>query len=211
MGNYFLCGKFFPSKKKICNIHNHFLARFGTNHLTISSLTNIHFNNVREKCLRHMLRFVSLWFFEWQVFGFLATASTTTSTTTATTVTVPSQCSSGYVSINDMTRLTIAAGGTMCDSSPPFFSVMNWFRFSGLGGTMITTSSPGPNQCGTLYTGWYPGLMPTQGATVVGTVCFGSVAISCQYIQTIVVTNCTSFYLYGLVIPPVCNARYCTV
>ena len=159
----------------------------------------------------YWLRFVSFQSFEWQVFVFLATATTSMTTVTTTTVTLPSQCSAGYVTLSDMTRLTIAAGGSVCDSSAPFYSVMNWFRFNGLGGTMITTSSPGPNQCGTAYTGWYPGVMPTQAATVVGTVCFGTAAISCQFIQTIAITNCSAFYLYGLVIPPVCNARYCTV
>ena len=140
-----------------------------------------------------------------QIFNFLVT----TTTATTTTVTLPSQCMA-YGTIDDMTRLTAASGGIQCDASPPFYSVLNWFRFNGLGGTRITTSSPGPNQCGTLYTGWYAGTMPTEGASVVGIVCFGSALLTCQYTQTLAVTNCSSFYLYGLTATSVFNARYCT-
>ena len=124
-------------------------------------------------------------------------------------MTTRSECSTAAI-LDDMTRLGIAAGGTKCDNSTPFFSVLNWFRFSGLGGTKLLSSSPGPYQCGTNYPGWYSGSYPNTGETMTVTVCFATAAIDCQYSHTIAISNCSSFYIYGLTTVPVCDARYCT-
>lgn len=145
--------------------------------------------------------------FDWSNSGSITTTQTITTTST---VTLPAQCSS-YIWINDVTRLLISSGGTSCDSSSPFSTTMTWFRFIGFSGTMLATTSSGPNQCGTVYTGWYSGTMPTWSSTIIGTSCFGSSAIDCQFTDTIAVSNCGSFYVYAFRTPPLCPARYYTV
>lgn len=130
------------------------------------------------------------------------------STTIATTIGGPSQCSS-YTTITDATRLQTAAGGSVCDSSI-FVSVPTWVRFTGAGGTQLATSAPGANKCGTQASGWYSSTLPSSGATVNGTVCYQWGANTCNWLQTITVTNCGSFYVFALIIPPACNARFCT-
>ncbi len=134
--------------------------------------------------------------------------TTTTTTTNITTVaSLPPQCTY-YSSINDPTRLATAAGGTASDLSL-FSGTYVWYRFYGAGGTQIITSAPNYNQCGTYYSGWYAGTMPTYGNTFNGTVCYVFTSI-CSYSNMILVTNCGSYYVYGLIDPPVSYARYCT-
>lgn len=85
-----------------------------------------------------------------------------------------------------------------------------WVRFSGAGGTQLATSAPGSNQCGTQATGWYSSSLPTSGVTVNGTVCYQWSSNTCNWSNTILVTNCGAFYVFGLIMPPACNLRYCT-
>ncbi len=122
---------------------------------------------------------------------------------------MPHQCYS-YITIDDASRLTSTGGGDASDTYV-FTSSTTWIRFNGAGGTQMATTSPGYGYCGTDYSLWYGGTMPTFGATVSGTVCYPySIYSSCYYACTISVTNCDSFYVYGLVAPSICYARYCT-
>jgi hypothetical protein len=142
----------------------------------------------------------------------VTTTTTTTSapstTTTTNAITSYSQCSS-YTIINDTTRLTTAAGAVSCDWST-FNTSTTWVRFLGAGGTRLATSAPSSNLCGTLATGWYSGSLPSSGMTVNGTVCYVWAGSSCNWSNVIQVTNCGLFYVFGLIMPPVCYLRYCT-
>jgi hypothetical protein len=122
---------------------------------------------------------------------------------------LPSQCSA-YTPINDPTRLATAGYGNASDSS--YFSpVFVWYCFMGAGGTQIITSAPSVDQCGTNYTGWYASTMPTYGNTLIGTVCYVDITNICNWSNMILVTNCGSYYVYGLIAPPIAYARYCTI
>ena len=131
-------------------------------------------------------------------------------TTTTTTAVLPIQCSS-YSFVNDPTRLATAAGGSASDISM-FSSTYVWYRFYGSGGTQIVTTTPAINRCGTVYPGWYASAMPNYGDTVIGTVCYAISSTSiCRYSNLVLVTNCGSYYVYGLIDPPAVSTRYCTV
>jgi len=130
------------------------------------------------------------------------------SETTTTSLILPSQCFT-YTSIEDGSRNVNAAGNDGCDTM--FMSGSTWVRFIGTSGTELLTSPTGPNRCGTKVTGWYAGNMPTVAQTITnGKVCFPWENNICQWSNTIGITNCGSFYVYQLTVPPVCSARYCT-
>ena len=128
--------------------------------------------------------------------------------TTMTTTVSFSQCSS-YSTINDVTRLTTAAGSNVCDTST-FTPNITWVRFSGAGGTLLATSPPPQPQCGTQATGWYSSSLPSEGMTINGTVCYVYNSNNCNWSNQINVTNCGGFYVFGLIAPPQCSLRYCT-
>ncbi|CAM2696656.1 unnamed protein product [Rotaria socialis] len=136
------------------------------------------------------------------------TTTTTTDTTTTTTTDALSECSS-YTTINDVTRLTTAGSGSGCDTAV-FNSTTACVRFSGAGGTQLATSAPASNQCTTQAPGWYSGSLPGSGVSNNETVCYAWSLNNCKWSNTIQVTNCGSFYVWGLISPPVCNLRYCT-
>ena len=136
-------------------------------------------------------------------------SATVTTSTTTTTPSFPIQCTSHTV-YNDATRLVTAAGGASCDTSI-FGTATIWVRFTVPGGTGLPRSATNASRCGTQFTGWYTGALPTTGLTTVGTVCYASTASDCSYFNTISVTNCGSYYVYGLIDPPTCNLRYCTI
>jgi hypothetical protein len=92
-----------------------------------------------------------------------------------------------------------------------FTSATTWVRFNGTGGTQIATTSPGINACNTQATGWYASAMPSITATVMGTVCYAWTSSTCAFANSIFVTNCGPYYVYGLISPPNCDMRYCTV
>ena len=125
----------------------------------------------------------------------------------SSTQTFPAQCST-YTPIDDGTRHVNAVGSNGCDTM--FISGPAWVRFIGASGTQIPTTPTNPNQCGTQVTGWYSGSMPSVSQTIDGSVCFSFDGNTCKWSNTISVTNCGSFYVYELKMPPVCSARYCT-
>ena len=134
------------------------------------------------------------------------TSTTTTTTTTTTSITLPAQCFS-YTTNSDPTRLATYTSGSQMDNW--LGTTTTWVRFTGLAGTEIVTWSPGGYNCDTIYTGWYVSTMPSLGSTVSGIVCYSYITGICPLFNTIYVTNCGSFYVYGLVNPPTV-ARYCT-
>ena len=142
--------------------------------------------------------------------------TTAVTTVTATTISVitarslPSECYN-YSSISDSTRLATATTGTIACDQIMFSSTITWWRFVGVGGTQIVSSAPSSYRCGTDASGWYTGPMPASATTVNGTVCYVWLSSNCHWSNTILITNCGSFYVYGLVDPPNCNLRYCTV
>jgi hypothetical protein len=122
--------------------------------------------------------------------------------------TLPSQCFT-YTTNNDPTRNVNANGNDGCDTS--FMSGSTWIRFIGASGTQLPTTPTSPNHCGTQVTGWYAGAMPAVSETITnGRVCFSFDGDACKWSNTIGITNCGSFYVYQLTMPPVCSARYCT-
>lgn len=102
-----------------------------------------------------------------------------------------------------------ASGSNACDTI--FLSGPQWMRFIGVGGTQLSTSPTVSNRCGSQAAGWYTGLVPTVAQTVTnGRVCFSWNDNICAWSNMINVTNCGSFYVYQLSMPPICAARYCT-
>ena len=129
----------------------------------------------------------------------------------ATVLPLPSQCST-YTTITDGTRRasnTVLA--SLCDNTI-FTASPTWVRFSGAAGTQLSTTVVVINRCGTQATGAYTGTMPVSvGATTTGSVCYNWSSNSCNWSNSISVTNCNSFYVYALIAPPGCSFRYCTV
>ncbi|CAF1298784.1 unnamed protein product, partial [Adineta steineri] len=131
-------------------------------------------------------------------------------TTTTTSVALPSQCFS-YTSITDATRLmTYGVATSQCDYYY-FLSTPVWVRFSGAGGTMLANYYTSIYRCNTDAPGWYTGSLPAVGSTVTGTVCYYWASNSCNWSNSVSVTNCNGYYVYDLIRPTVCNLRYCTM
>lgn len=123
---------------------------------------------------------------------------------------LPSQCTS-YMSITDGSRRATAASAVACDKDM-FKPTPTWVRFSGGAGTRIVTGATEPFRCGTQGAGWFKGEYPSAvGATIEGTVCYSWPGRSCQWSNTIWVTNCKEYYVFALLAPPACRLRYCTV
>ncbi len=127
----------------------------------------------------------------------------------ATSLALLPQCLT-YTTITDGTRNAAYTSASLCDTSV-FTSTPQWVRFSGAAGTQISTSVVAINMCGTQATGHYTGVMPAVGATTTGTVCYYWSSNTCNWSNSISVTNCNGYYVYALIAPPVCNLRYCTV
>ena len=127
--------------------------------------------------------------------------------TTTTTITLPAQCFS-YTTNSDATRAVRYASGSQNDNWMNTTTI--WIRFTGAAGTEIVNWSPGGYNCDTTLTGWYVSPMPSYGSTIDGIVCYAHTSTICNTFNTIYVTNCGSFYVFGLVRPPSSSARYCT-
>ncbi|CAF1425190.1 unnamed protein product [Didymodactylos carnosus] len=144
--------------------------------------------------------FVNFWFYEYyrlrQRFSVYSAASTS----------LPSQCFS-YSTNNDSTRNVAYGSGLLCDNS----LVTGWYRFVQPAGTMIVASVTNVYQCSTIAPGWLNSSYPTTlGQAVTGYVCLNVGGVICQYSYPILITNCSSFYVYFLAPVTICYARYCT-
>ncbi|CAF0817507.1 unnamed protein product [Didymodactylos carnosus] len=127
-----------------------------------------------------------------------------------TLVAHPSQCSV-YTTISDSTRLISSRGGTVCDRLFFNTTIVTYVRFTPSGGKQIATSVPNMDRCNTHAPGWtnatYPAL---AGQTVNAVVCYRYKNNTCNWFNMITITNCNSFYVFGLIAPPNCSLRYCT-
>ena len=129
--------------------------------------------------------------------------------TSTTTSLLPSQCSS-YTTNNDTTRSVSYSGTVACDSTA--FGTGRWVRFVSPAGTSIPTTAPSTYTCGSDATGWYNGVYPAiAGSTNTGTVCYNWSGNTCNWSNSIQVTNCLTFYVFFLTNPPACQLRYCVV
>ena len=135
--------------------------------------------------------------------------STTAITTTVTSTPLPSQCFS-YATITDSTRHASYGSGSTCDNI--VFSSSQWVRFSGSAGTMLANCPIADYRCGTLASGWYSGVYPSiAGATTNGGVCYNFLGNTCNWPNSISITNCNGYYVFYLSAPTQCSLRYCTI
>ena len=98
-----------------------------------------------------------------------------------------------------------------CDDSDGFKA--GWVRFEGAGGSVITTSKPPSNRCGTHASGYMSGAHPAVSDGVVErTVCFVFKDKPCvdPFSTLIRVRNCGTFYVYELPELKYCKFRFCT-
>ena len=85
-----------------------------------------------------------------------------------------------------------------------------WYRFVEAAGTKMPTTRVPAYRCGTNWSGWLDGAHPTaEDGKVSRKVCFSDRRTGCQYITTISVKNCGSYFIYELFHSPGCASRYC--
>ncbi|CAF1181130.1 unnamed protein product [Rotaria magnacalcarata] len=131
-------------------------------------------------------------------------------TNNTNSVTLPSQCSS-YTNNTDSTRNAgYYCGSCYCDNG----LATGWYRFTGSAGTQLVTSPISTGYCGTNYPGWFNGTLPTTvGGLSSGFLCINYVGTVCYFpysLDSIIVTNCSGFYVFYLRATPYCYSRYCT-
>jgi hypothetical protein len=129
--------------------------------------------------------------------------------TVSITNSLPYQCTS-YSPNSDGTRnVGYVCNNCYCDG------ISGWYRFTGSAGTCLVTFPVSTGYCGSYYTGWFNGTLPSiSGATNIGTVCVNSgsdICYSTYSIRSVPVTNCNGFYVFYLTSFPYCYTRYCTV
>ena len=97
-------------------------------------------------------------------------------------------------------------GSELCDEQLS----EGWYRFVGAAGTKMPTTRVPAYRCGTDWSGWLDGSHPTvEDGKVQRMVCFSNRPDGCKEVKKISVKNCGSYYIYKLLKPPSCNARYC--
>ena len=107
-------------------------------------------------------------------------------------------------------RVTSSRAGrrSACDNRLP----MKWYRMPGRGSPKMPETCVAKRKCGTHAPGWLHGGHPIKiGSTVRREVCFHWKANCCQWMRSIRVKNCGSFFVYELKRTPACNLRYCKV
>ena len=84
-----------------------------------------------------------------------------------------------------------------------------WYRFVGDAGTKMPTTRVSAYRCGTNWSGWLNGAHPTlEDGEVRRKVCFSDHSAGCQFLKTILVKNCGSYFIYRLY-QTSCMSRYC--
>ena len=110
----------------------------------------------------------------------------------------------------DGTR-NIASNSASVSDNDTFSSTYTWVRFSGAARTQLVISTVSTYLCGTHATGYYTGSIPLLiGNTIVGSACYNWTLSVCYWNNLVPVTNCSGFYVYALIAPPICLLRYCT-
>jgi len=86
-----------------------------------------------------------------------------------------------------------------------------WHRFQGDAGTKMVTTCPPINRCDAHFPVWLSEHHPTVAeGTVRRKVCIGDSDDCCKDYRFIDVKSCGSYYIYNLINPGSCNARYCS-
>lgn len=113
-----------------------------------------------------------------------------------------------YISLTDGTRkYNYVTVNSKCDDT-----LNGWYRFQGAGGTKMATTCPvSMNKCDASFPAWLSEDHPTvaEGA-VRRKVCIRRFGNCCDDWIFIQVKKCSSYYIYKLLYPGVCNTRYCT-
>ena len=77
-------------------------------------------------------------------------------------------------------------------------------------GTKMPTTRVPLYRCGTRLPGWLDGAHPTvEDGKIKRRVCFSDRKRRCEYLATIFVKNCGSYFIYELFPSPRCPSRYC--
>jgi len=85
-----------------------------------------------------------------------------------------------------------------------------WYRFHGAAGTKMVTKCPPMDHCDASIPVWLSEDHPTMAEGIVlRKVCVNKFGC-CKESFTIQVKNCGSYYIYKLVYPGHCEARYCS-
>ena len=104
-------------------------------------------------------------------------------------------------------HIVINASNYRCDRDD---LVPGWYRFQGAAGYQMADKCTLWNHCGTHETGWLSGAHPTIAEGVVTRrVCFSWLYFCCGWYENIRVKNCGVFFVYELLKPNYCYARYC--
>ena len=90
-------------------------------------------------------------------------------------------------------------------------TLSGWYRFQGAAGTKMVTTCPPQDRCGGQFPAWLSGDHPTVAeGTVTKKLCINKFGVCCDKPLFIQVKNCSSYYIYKLVDPTICEARYCS-
>jgi len=85
-----------------------------------------------------------------------------------------------------------------------------WYRFQGAAGTKMVTTCPPQNRCDAINPAWLSEEHPTVAeGTVTRKVCIHQFGVCCEKLLSIQVKNCSSYFIYKLSYPGVCDTRYC--
>ena len=115
-----------------------------------------------------------------------------------------------YQPLTDGTRKYdyITANPEKCDDTLK----LGWYRFQEAAGTKMVTKCPPKNSCDADFPVWLSEQHPTvaEGA-VQRKFCIRQLEDCCKIQFSIKVKNCSSYYIYRLQDPDICNARYCSI
>jgi len=113
-----------------------------------------------------------------------------------------------YKNLTDAERKYDYVAGTYpkCDDT-----LNGWYRFQGAAGTKMVTTCPAMYRCGANFPAWLNEDHPTVAeGTVTRKVCIHRLqGACCDESLFIQVKNCSSYFIYKLSYPGVCDTRYC--
>lgn len=99
-----------------------------------------------------------------------------------------------YTTLDDATRSRFFINQSTIFSDR---SLTGWFAFNGSSGTHIATSCVSSGHCGTLAVGWMTGKHPrVEEGVVIRSACFSMQQLCCWRSVSLLVRNCSGFYVY---------------
>jgi len=112
-----------------------------------------------------------------------------------------------YQTLTDATRkYDYVTQNLKCDNT-----LNGWYRFQGAAGTKMVTTCPLKSRCDANFPAWLSDGHPTVAeGTVRRKVCINRFNVCCESSVYIQVKNCSSYYIYRLENPGVCDTRYCS-